>query len=76
MTEKKCNISQLLHYTTQAITNIVDLMKVLLPSNSLGLRSQPLLGQPDFSAVYNVGYCPCVSAITNTCVVIATCAHV
>ena len=66
MTEKNYNISQLLHYTTRAITDIilVDLGKDWLPSNSLGLRPGPLLGKPNFPAVYNVGYCPCMSAIT------------
>ena len=61
------NISQLLHYTTWAITDIIDLGKVWLPLNSLRLRPRPLLGQPDFPVVYIVGYCPRMSAITNTC---------
>ena len=62
-----CESDGLLHYTTQEITNIIDLGKVWLPLNSLGLHPQLLLGQPDFPAVYNVSYCPRVSAITNTC---------
>ena len=66
MTGKNYNISQLLYYTTRAITDIIDLGKVWLLSNSLGLRPQPLLEQPDFPAVCNVGYCARGSAITNT----------
>ena len=59
MREKNYNISQLLHYTTQEITDITaDLGKVWLPSNSLGLHPWLLLGQPDFPTVYNFGYCP------------------
>ena len=55
-----------LHNSPQAITDIIDLEKVWLPSSSLGLRPQPFLGQSDFLSVYNVGSCPRVSAITNT----------
>ena len=45
-------ISQLLHYTTWAIADIIDLGKVWLPLNGLGLRPQPLLRQPFIALVW------------------------
>ena len=67
------NISQLLHYTTREITDIVDLGKVRLPSNSPGLHPWPLFGQLNIPMVYNVGFCPCMSTITTTLTAFTSC---
>ena len=48
-------ISQLLHYTTRALTDINDLGKAGCPRTVSGCALDTLLGQLDFPAVINVG---------------------